>query len=195
MGVFAYKYLTIQAGGTPQPLIGTWLTAAVTQPQINASQPAQNNLANNVVTLTVSDTSMFASANYAVVTDPSTFVAEKVRLGAVLTTTTMTVLGLQKTHPGGAYGTGAWVGVGDLCQNIYVQAKDGNTGALFIGANPRMVTSTGLYMIAKIQSVTSGTQPYEFSTSRQGAVDTEVAGQFWIDGTTGDSYLPSLGKV
>ena len=184
MSVSAFKYLTIQGGGTPQPLIGTWLTAAVTSPQGDGS-----------TTVSVNDTSMFAGASYAVFTDPATYAAERVRVSGIVNSTTMTVQGLRKPHPGGAYGTGAWVGLSDPCQQIYVQGKDGNSGALFIGTGPQMATATGAQVIAKIVAVTAGTQPTEFSTSRDSGLNAETVSQYWIDGTSNDSYLPSLGKV
>ena len=193
MSVKAFKYFTIQAGGTPQPLVGTHLTAAVTTSQAAAATQTGGNL--NSVTLTVADSSMFVGAQYANIIDPSTYATESTLVLSAPTSTTVVVQGLQNAHPGGAYGTGSWVAVGDHAQNIYVQGLDGNTGALFIGTSPRMVTGTGAFVIVKLQTVTSGTQPVDFGTSRQGLADTEATSMYWIDGTTGDSYLPSLGLV
>ena len=194
MSVKAFKYYTIQAGGTPQPLIGTYLTVAVTPAVVNYANQAGGNL--NVVTLTVADSSMFLGAQYANITDPGTFASERVLvLNPPPSSTTLMVQGIQNAHPGGAYGTGAWVAVGDHAQNIYVQSLDGNTGALYVGTKPQMVKATGVFVIAKLVQVASGTQPLDFGTSRQGLADTEPTSQYWIDGTTGDSYLPSIGLV
>lgn len=195
MSVKAFKYFTIQAGGTPQPLIGSYLTAAVTLQQVAASQ-VQGGLINNVITVAVADSSMFVGAQYVNIVDPGTYATDsRVRVIAVPTSTSVTLQGMTAAHPGGAYGTGAWVALGDLSQEIYVQGLDGNTGALYVGTKPQMVKASGLYVIAKVMQTASGTQPYDFSTSRQGLADTEIASQYWIDGTTGDSYLPSLGEV
>lgn len=192
MATFAFKYFTIQAGGTPQPLIGTHLTAALTQQQVTAANPREHN---NPITLTVSDSSMFAGFNWLNVIDPGTFATEKAMILSVPTATTVQVQGLKNAHPGGAYGTGSWVALAGFAQNIYVQGLDGNAGALYFGVSPQMVKATGVFVLAKTQAVTTGTQPYEFSTSRQGLSDTETLSQYWIDGTTGDSYLPSIGAV
>lgn len=194
MSVAAFKYFAIQSGGTPQPVIGTWLTAALTQPVVNAGYNFTSQIY-SAVTLTVNDTSMFAGFNYLNVIDPGTYATEKALILSVTDATHVLVQGLQNAHPGGVYGTGAWVALSCFGQNLYVQAKDGNAGALFIGTAPTLVKATGVSVIAKLQLVASGQQPYEFSTSRQGLADTETLSQYWIDGTTGDSYLPSVGQV
>jgi len=194
MASFAFKYFTIQSGGTPQPVIGSYLTAAVTQPVINAANPPGGDY-QNPITLTVADSSMFTGFNWLNVIDPSTYATERAEILSVPSSTTVTVQGLKNTHPGGSYGTGSWVALGGLAQSLYVQGLDGNAGSLFIGTSPQMVKSTGVYVIAKLVAVTSGLQPYDFSTSRQGLADTEVLSQYWMDGTTGDSYLPSIGAV
>lgn len=191
MGARAFKYFTIQAGGTPQPLVGTWLTATVTQPQVSASR-LQGGLIQNSLTLTVNDSSMCVGAEYVNVIDPSSYATERVRLITVPTSTTITVQGLQKSHVGGAYGTGAWVALGDMAESVVVQALDGNSGSLFVGDAPQMVTATGVHVLKKITAAAAGTQPNEVEFSSHGPAFTQTLSQFWIDGTTGDSYLPSL---
>lgn len=190
----AFKYYTIQAGGTPQPVIGTYLTAAISAAAAANSQSWDKNI-NNPVTLTVADSSMFVMGDYVNVVDPSTYFTERGMVSSVTDSTHIKVTGILKTHPGGAYGTGAWVAWGGFAQSLYVQALDGNAGALYLGAAPNMVKATGVNVIAKLQMVTSGTQPFDFSTSRQGLANAETLSQYWIDGTTADSYLPSLGLV
>lgn len=194
MSVFAFKNFTIQAGGTPQPVIGTWLTAAVTQAQATAG--FNNNSRQALpITLTVSDSSMFLGWNWLNVIDPGTFATEKAMIVAVPDSTHVTVQGLRNAHPGGAYGTGSWVALAAFGQNVFIQAIDGNAAALFLGVTPQMVKATGVGVIFKLFQTASGTNPYTFSTSRQGLADTECLSQYWIDGTTGDGYLPSIGVV
>lgn len=195
MAVQAFKYFTIQAGGTPQPLIGTVLSTAVTAAQA-AALSLQGGLIQNSISLHVADSSMFIGAQYLSLIDPSTYATEsKLRVMAVPDSTHVVVTGLKNAHPGGAYGTGSWVALGNNAQQVYVQALDGNTGSLYLGTSAQMVTSTGVFVIAKLMKVGSGVQPYDFSTSRQGLADAESVSQYWIDGTTSDSYLPSLGLV
>jgi hypothetical protein len=193
MSVKAFKYYTIQAGGTPQPLIGSHLTVAVTPGMVAAGKTVGGNF--NQVLLTVADSSMFVGGQWMNIIDPGTYVTERVEVINCPSATTVNVQGVRFAHPGGAYGTGSWVAVGDHAQNVYVQALDGNAGALYVGTSPLMVKATGVFVIVKLQLVAAGTQPYDFGTSRQGLADTEPTSQYWIDGTTGDSYLPSLGLV
>lgn len=192
MANFAFKYFTIQAGGTPQPVIGTHLTAAVTQQVVSYANQRE---LNNPIPLTVADSSMFVGFTWLNVIDPGTFATERAMILSVPSSTMVIVQGLKNPHPGGAVGTGSWVALGAFAQSLYIQGLDGNTGALFIGVSPQMVKATGAFVLAKIQQVTAGSQPFEFSTSRQGLADAETVSQYWIDGTTGDSYLPSIGAV
>lgn len=67
----AFKYFMIQAGGTPQPLIGTFMTAAVTTNTVQQSLNINGDPA--PVTLTVNDSSMFRQGDFGLVTDPGTF--------------------------------------------------------------------------------------------------------------------------
>lgn len=192
MSQSAFKYFTIQTGGIPQPLIGTWLTAALTTPVVNASYNANTQTSSPVI-LTVNDSSMFAGFNWLNVIDPTTFATERAMILAVPSSTTVQVQGLRNAHPGGAYGTGAWVALGTFAESVYVQGLDGNTGSLFIGTGPQMVTATGVQVLKKLVKVTAATQPNEVLFSQSGLADSETLSQFWIDGTTGDSYLPSIG--
>jgi hypothetical protein len=194
MSVAAFKYFTIQLGGTPQPLIGSYLTVAVTQAQANAANNLNAQQSYPLV-LTVADSSMFVGFNWIDVTDPVTYATERVMITGVLDATHVQVQGIKNAHPGGAYGTGAWVALGALAQDVFVQGLDGSTAALYIGVTPKMVKATGVGVIFKLFNTAGGTNPFYFSTSRQGLANTECASQYWIDGTTGDTYLPSIGQV
>jgi hypothetical protein len=190
----AFKFLTIQAGGTPQPVVGSWLTTPVTQGAVDASYAYSDNVQSPLL-LEVNDSSVFQKGDYINVIDPGTFLAERGQVYSVPDATHLRVYGLKNPHPGGAYGTGAWVANGSFAQSLYIQSKAGNTGPLYIGTGPQMDSSTGELLMTVLQFVAAGTQPYEFSTSRQGLANTETLSQYWIDGTTGDGYLPSIGEV
>lgn len=190
----SFKYFTIQAGGTPQPLVGSYLTAAVT-----AAQVAAANVNGNImvpIALAVADSSMFKQGDYLSVVDPGTYAMERVIVTSVPAGGNQVVVtGLQNTHPGGAYGVGAWVALASLAQGIYLQGKDGNAGTLYLGTSPQMVTATGTYMMTQLKTAAAGSQPNQFATSLQGPANTEAVNEYWIDGTTGDSYLASIGVL
>lgn len=181
-----FKYFSIVAGGTPQPLVGTTLTAAVNAPTGAGSTLA---LADILTVLTVADTSMFLNGDYAML-DSTGANEERVQVFQVLTGNTMSVKGMLKNHANGAY-----VRLAALANSTYVQGLDANAGALYIGTSSALVKATGVFVIAKLQTVAAGVQPIEFSSTRSGLANCDDLGQLWIDGTTGDKYLPSIGQV
>lgn len=188
----AFKYFTIQAAGTPQPLVGTWLTAALSVPVVNAAyNPTSQTY--TPVTLTVNDSSMFVGFNWLNVIDPGTFAVERAMILAVPSSTTVQVQGLKNAHAGGAYGTGAWVALGGFAQEVTVQGLDGNTGALYVGTSPQMVKATGVFVLTKLVQTAANVEPNAIRYSQSGLAESETLSQFWIDGTTADSYLPSIG--
>lgn len=182
----AFKYFTITAGGTPQPLVGTTLSAAVVAPVASGSQLA---VSDQLTTLPVVDSSMFLKGDYAML-DSVGALEERVRVFAVIDATHIQVIGMQFNHANGAF-----VRLAVLANSIYVQTKDGNVGAIFIGLSSAMVKATGVQVVAKLQQVGAGVQPTEFSTTRSGLGNCDDLGQLWVDGTTADSYLPSIGQV
>lgn len=184
----AFKYFTIVAGGTPQPLVGTKLTAAVSPAPATGSQPAGS--PDTPVSLPVADSSMFLNGDRVILDIPSSGVEENVKVFSVPDATHIKVSGIQFVHSSGIY-----VRLAVLINSVYVQALDGNAGALYIGTAATMVKATGVSVLAKTQLVASGVQPTEFSSTRSGLANADDLGNLWIDGTTGDSYLPSIGQL
>lgn len=178
-----FKYFTIAAGGTPQALIGTLTTAAILALPAGA-------VPDTPVTVSVADSSMFSKGDWVIV-DSSGANPERAFVFGVPDGTHIQVTKLQLAH-----GSGCTVSLSILVNNIYVQTKDGNAGAIYIGASSSMVKATGVFVITKLQPVASGAQPTEFSSAMSGmGLNPIDIGQIWVDGTTADSYLPSLGVV
>lgn len=178
----AFKYFTITAGGTPQPLIGTLTTAAILALPAGASPSTP-------VSVPVSDSSMFLKGDWVIVDNSGT--PERAFVFGVPDGTHVQLTGLQLAHA-----SGSTVSLSILVNNIYVQTKDGNAGAIFIGTSGSMVKASGVSVITKLQQVAVGVQPTEFSSAMSGmGLNPIDVGQIWIDGTTADSYLPSLGIV
>jgi hypothetical protein len=75
---------------------------------------------------------------------------------------------------------------------LYVQALDGNAGALGIGTAHDVSLSTGLHMIAKIIPVAANAPPGDFSSANVYGASPQSTAEFWIVGTAADSYLPSF---
>jgi hypothetical protein len=179
------KLFTIQAGGTPQPLVGTWVTAA---PTPAGADPAGNTL----TTIAVNDSSMFKPGDYArlvsiTFTNDERLVVQKVPDG-----THIVVRNMQFSHAGGGFGVGDFVALGIAVNSIYVQTKPGNAAIIYIGTQG-LVKATLANVIAQLQPVAANIQPTEYSDTRYYGPNPSQSSDVWIDGTTADGYLPSFG--
>jgi len=180
-----FKKFTIQAGGTPQPLVGTWVTAS-TGP--SAADFQGETLAN----IPVNDSSMFKQGDYALFQTVTLTVPELVRVQKVPDSTHITVRGLVNVRTGGAFGTGDFVSLSLPINRPYIQSTPGNAALLYVGT-AGIVKATFANVIATLQFVSAGTQPLEFVDGRNYTADPMQASDLWIDGTTSDGYLPSFG--
>lgn len=175
MGVRAFKYYVIASGGTPQPLVGTKTTGS--------TGPGSN------VNLPVSDSSMFQKGDYAILDVGAS--EERCKVTAVPDGTHVTVDTIALAH-----GSGVYIRLAIDVNSVYVQTKDGNTGTVFLGTKSTMATSTGTFVIKELTKVTAGSQPTDYtSADLGGAYNPANLGDFWVDGTTNDNYLPSLTVV
>jgi len=181
----SFKYFQIVAGGTPQPLVGTTTTAAV-KPTVQV--PPQNTLV-----IPVADASMFQSGDWAIIGKPSSN-QEKLLVQSV-SGNNLTVQIPPSSGIMGSYPSGTYVRLGNAINSTYVQTKDGNAGAIYVGTMDDMVKATGVFVVAKLQPVGAGSQPVDFHDGRSGLANVDNIGQLWVDGTTGDSYLPTVGVV
>ena len=187
---YTFKKYTVAAAGTPQPLVGTTLTAAT---------PASPN---GAITVAVADSSpwdLYGEGFSAKFNVPVYAVfgklganEERVPVLQVVDSTHITVAYLNLTHASGDY-----VRLGAAVNSVYVQSADGNTGNfLYIGNSPSMVKASMTYVIAKLAKVATGSQPTEFSDTRTFGGNPSDAANWWIDAdTTGDGYSPSFGVV
>jgi hypothetical protein len=179
-----FKAFAIQAGGTPQPLVGTWITAAGTP--IGADFQGEQ-----ITTLTVSDSSMFLQGDYALLQSATYTNKELVRVQKVTNSTTIVIRGSTLVRTGGVFGTGDFMSLAIPTNGVFVQSVPGDTGLLYIGTVG--MSKTGLVkVIATLQNFAAGTQPVYFSDSRYFTADPMMASDLWIDGTTADTYLPSF---
>jgi len=181
------KYL-IAAGGTPQPLVGTTTTAAVGP--VPYPQGQVGSLA--ILVIPGVDASMFYSGCYAVIGKPSS--GEERLYVPVVSGNNITV---QIPYPGGitgTYGSGAYIRVGQMINSTYVQTIAGNAGTIYIGTKDTLSKTTLAFVIAQLTAVTTG-QPIEYRDGRSGLQNADDLSQLWVDGTTGDGYLPSVGIV
>jgi hypothetical protein len=180
-----FKAFSITSGGTPQPLIGTRLTA-------NAGPSATN----NTISIAVADSSMFQKGDWVLIqsVDGTTRPGERQLVFSVPDGTHIVLNALSQAYVGGAFGTGDWVILANLVNSVYVQTVDGNAAAIFVGTTG-MNKAGSVKVIAKLENVASGTQPVDFSNDRHVGANPETLGQYFVDGTTSDSYVPSVGVM
>lgn len=182
----SYKQFTILNGGTAQPLVGTRLTA-------NSGLNSVNPDGSGFQTLTVADSSMLMAGEEIFICTPTFTNGERVRCMKIVDATHILVKGLKFIHVGGAAGTGEWVAFAGEVNSVYVQGAVGGAGLLYIGNQG--LNKTGLVHVVKtIFNVTTG-QPSDFSDQLSEGPNASSAADWWIDGTTGDTYLPTFGVV
>jgi hypothetical protein len=183
-----FKKYTIAAGGTPQPLVGTTTTSAIGP--VPYPQGQVGSLA--ILVIPVTDGSMFYSGCYAVIGKPST--GEERLYVPVVSGNNVTVQIPFNGGITGTYASGAYIRVGQMINSTYVQTIVGNAGTIYIGTRDNLSKSTLAYVIAQLTAVSSG-QPVEYRDGRSGLANADDLSQLWVDGTTGDGYLPSVGIV
>ena len=76
--------------------------------------------------------------------------------------------------------------------SIFIASKTGNAAAVTIGSSPSMVVATGVFCIFPLEPVTGSGVPSYISDPVYGLGNVENPSNYWFDGTTGDSILPSL---
>lgn len=185
--VRAFKYFTIASGGTPQPLIGTTTTAAIGPVSVPPGTPVKP-----ILVIPVTDGSMFLGADWVILGKPST---GEERLYVLSVSGNNVTVKLPDGGLTGIYASGAYFRLALNINSTYVQTKDGNAGPIYLGTLDTMVKATFAFCIAKLFQVPVGTQPTEYRDGRSGLQNPDDCGQIWVDGTTSDSYAPSIGKV
>lgn len=188
--VRAFKKFTIVAGGTPQPLIGTTTTAAVgpiPKPKEGIVGPS------GLYSIPVADSSMFRQGDWSIIGKPSSG-EERLYVQSIPDSTHVQVkvpdFGLT-----GIYLSGAYFRLSNLINSTYIQTTQGNTGAVYVGTRDNMVKATQAFVIALLYEVIAPSQPIEYRDGRSGLQNADDIGQYWVDGTTADGYLPSYGAV
>jgi len=176
-----FKKFTVTTGGTPQPLVGT-TTSAATGP--GGTDPNGDSA---VVTVPVADSSMFLNGDWVVIGSSANSDQERVFVQKVKDSTHINVKGMTLTHVNGSY-----VRLSVLCQAVYVQTTAGNTGVIYLGTQG-IVKATYANVFAELIPVAAtGVQPLDYTDPYRVSQDGGDVGEYFVDGVTGDGYLPSL---
>lgn len=179
MSVRAFKYFTIGATNTAQPLIGTTLSTAVPAPILFSPDA--------LTTLTVVDSSMILAGDPVDLDSTAAASEERVYVFKVVDATHIQVKGMQFAHANGAF-----VRLGAMANDIYIQPKDGNTQSLFAGTSSASKID-GTLAIKQLVKVAAASQANDFYINRgTGSGNPEALSQYWIVGTNPDQYLASF---
>lgn len=177
----AFQYVSVVASGTPQPVFGSTLAADIA--------PVGNSR-DDLATVMVAESLWWNPGDYMLI-DPLGQNPELLGpIEGVPDATHVVVPGLRFPHTSGVY---VQLSIGCFC--VFVQTKIGNTGLIYIGTNGRMNTSTGRYCIAGLTPVTGTSLPTFLSDSVFGLANVENPSNYWFDGDTGDSLLPSMSTM
>lgn len=179
----AFRYFSIGATNVAQPLIFTTLTAAV---------PAGTS---GVQTYAVADSSVFQPNDWAIIGSSAGGDEERVLVTSIVDATHIKVVRRDNNGVFIAHANGAFIRLSMACATVYVQTKDGNAAAIFVGTQG--VTTAGVNATKKLQQVALAAQPTEFldtfnADSGPNPID---VGEVWVAGTLNDQYLPSFGVV
>ena len=173
-----FAYQTLTAGGTPQPVFGTTLTAAV---------GPKGSRANNLQSIAVTSSAIFLNKGGDwIILDPLGANPERLNVLGVPDSTHIQVQGVEFTHNNGVF-----VQLADSVFSVYIQCQPGNTGDIYIGGQG-MVKATGPFYALLILTSASAVQPIEFNDYVGDGMNVLDTADYWFDGTTGDKILPSF---
>lgn len=176
----AFKYVSLVAAGTPQPLFGSTTSAIVGQVGTETT---------SLQSIPVADSSWFNPGDYFILNPENSTLSmrETLQVISVPDSTHIKTQNVQFTHASGVY-----VQLAIPCLSVFVQIKTGNTSPIFIGNNYAMAKSTGVFCLVELYQNAAG-QPVNWADPQYGSVNGMKSDDYWFDGTTnGDSLLPSL---
>lgn len=204
MALRSYATLHVQSTTVAQPLVGSWITAGIGAPSdvpltLTLGTASQGSGPNDAEAI-------FSQGDPVWLLDPGTLIGEPAIITSV-NTSNQVVLGPQNASPGGhnnpvtrlshvsgAFGTGTWILLKQMVNNLFVQLEDG-TGStyVYIGNSPAM---TATYRrVVKLAKVSSGQNPYNWSATENFGGNPFDISELWILGGANnslDGYTPSF---
>jgi hypothetical protein len=179
-----FKFVAVTAGGTPQPVFGTTTSAAI------VPNPANNPLQK----IAVADSSWFHDKDWILLDPANATVAKRewLQVMTVVDSTHLNVIGPNGAPIQYSHNSGVYVQLAVPCLAFYVECKIGNAATIFIGTDSTMVKATGVFVLKQMAASGAGINPSFFSDPDYGLANAMKSDDYWFDGTTGDSILPSL---
>lgn len=191
----------VAASNTPQPLFGSWITAASYPIGAPTSSP---------VTLTLgtalnagNDASMFQPNEAVWIINPTGLLGETAYLLGGPTGNTVTLRPqplvtfsrhppvTQQAHTVGAIGVGSFIIPKQMLNNFLVQYEDGGTGPfLYLGNSPIMTTVLNRFF--KLSAAVASAQPAFYNASMASPGNPFDLSELFVVGTIGDKWCASL---
>jgi hypothetical protein len=180
--------------GTPQPLIGTTLSAAVIpSPDLYTGRLDPGSQNSSTILPLNAPVYLFRQGDHVMVGASNTFIqgnTTPVDGGTVqsinLTASNVIVTGLMRKHS-----ASEWVVLAMPISQALVQVSASNTGAqIYLGEDPT-VASNSQTLIAAIPKNTI-MPPFSIPMSAGGTLNTFDSQKMWVVGTASDTFLPSL---
>jgi hypothetical protein len=187
-------------GATPQPLVGSWVSAGLGNP---VNSPIVLTL--GTMTSAGNDAAqVFKAGDHALLVNVDGTNSEDVTVSAVLNNTLTlgykTNLGTgtggrspvtEYVHASGVAGTGTWIIPQVQANNLFVDLEDGGTGAwLYIGNAYNM--SATFRRIVKLAKTSSGAMPFNYGASESFFGNPFSSSELWTLGTANDLYNVSF---
>lgn len=180
--------------GTPQPLLG-WQTTAAFRPSPDlytgrldpGSQSSSSlvPLGANTGYFRVGDHVLLGASNtfsQTNTTPPDGGTVQQVNLSA----SNILVTGLMRNHS-----ASEWCILALPASQVQIQVPTANTGALIYLGEDNTVSATSQTLIAEIPKGTL-VPPFSVPQSAGGSFNTVETQRLWVQGTTADTYLPSI---
>jgi hypothetical protein len=180
---------SIASSSASQPVFGTSTTAAAspTYDQFAGNRTGANP---SVTTLAVSSTEGFTDGSNILVATTAQLGSANPNVGRVVgivSTTSMTVSGLNQS-----VASGAWVILAEEAESITIKPIVGNSAVIYIGT-AQTVSSTDASVIDVLPNPTSSTYSFNFfhaeTTDKGHAYNTS---QYWASGTASDKFVANF---
>jgi len=168
----SFKTVVLTTGGTPQPVFGSTTSAAV---PASPSSP---------ISIQVADSSWFRQGDYMLL-DPKGSNPELILIDGVPDATHVKLHYTNFSHASGVF-----VQLSMACYSVYIQPVVDAAG-IYIGTSPNMVKATGAFCIKILPTAL----PNDFTDVNYGLGNVENPSNYWFDGSTSDSILPSLSTI
>jgi hypothetical protein len=211
VGFRTFATFVVNTTNTPQPLVGSWVTAGF---PVGVPSPAPITLTLGTATTSGNDaTNIFGTGpQIALLIDPAATSPATTLENVNITSSTGNTVTLgykvgygagqpsgqgvvtEKVHTNGVFGTGSFIIPAQQANNVFVAREDGGTGTWFYIGNAFNMSAT-FRRIVKLANVSAGTMPFNYGATENYFGNWLEVDSLWCMGTANDQYSVSLAVV